>query len=475
MALKIDAKLIENVDDPSFDLLNYAITEKMNKLTEYDKLYNYYLGKQLILNRNFGNPAVNDQHVVVNHAKYFTDMITGMMTGNPITYVPQDGNNIDAITEALSKMDIAAHDTDLELQLSIYGVGYELVYLKVVEGAKTEEQIACLDPRYTIVITDDTEEENEIYGIYLQPKKTLKGEDSGYLISVYTPDKLIQYRTRMGYELSEGNIDETTEIKSYWSEEPITEFYNNGQQQGDFEQLIPLIDSYNSLQSDRITDKDNFIDSILLAYGTSVEGNLQKGQMLDDLPSDAKIEWLTKALEENDVQTLSDSIKNDLHEMANVPNMTDKDFAGNISGEAMKYKLFGLLNLISVKEQYLNKGLKRRLKLLAHMIGGVKQQDVDITGVRIQLTPNIPVNLTDTITNIRNADGIIPRQVTFGWLPEGYDPQKLIEMMDEQNAKQIQQNKDAIGEGDPEESTANVNKEDQEGYRDSSTNNEDEK
>ncbi|WP_263852050.1 phage portal protein [Levilactobacillus bambusae] len=336
--------------------------------------------------------------------------------------------------------------------------------MKKLDEKTTEEHIAALDPRHTIVITDDTEDETELIGIYLQPKRKLDGTDNGYLISVYTPINLIQYRTRAGHNLSDSNLmNEATVTPHRWGSEPITEFYNNGQRQGDFEQLIPLIDAYNSLQSDRITDKDEFVDAILLAYGTDIDGELSKGQMLDGLPSDAKIEWLTKSLEEGDVQTLADSIKNDLHEMANVPNMTDKDFAGNISGEAMKYKLFGLLNLISVKSQYLKRGLHRRLQLMQNMML-VKQQDVDITDVRIQLTPNIPVNMTDTISNIKTADGIIPRDITYSWLPDGYEPQKVIELMDEQTAKQVKTQKTALGGN---EFNTNVDQDEQEGYRDS--------
>ena len=49
---------------------------------------------------------------------------------------------------------------------------------------------------------------------------------------------------------------------------PIIEYLNNKLGIGDFELQIPLIDAYNALMSDRITDKEQFIDSILAIYGT---------------------------------------------------------------------------------------------------------------------------------------------------------------------------------------------------------------
>ncbi|WP_143463234.1 phage portal protein [Levilactobacillus enshiensis] len=471
MAYKIDATLLDDIDNPPASLLNNLIDLKQQDIGRLNKMRDYYLGKHAIFDRMLSNPGSKDNKVMVNHAKYITDMVTGMMTGNPITYVTQDGKSIDAITEAFDRMNITAHDTELERDLSCYGVAYEMNYLTAIDDETTEERIALLDPRNTFVVTDDSEDENVLFGVYMLPKRKLDGTENGYLVSVYTKHSLIQYRTVSGSRLSETNMQTGFPKVSfqYWGEEPITEYKNNEQMQGDFEQLISQIDSYNNLQSDRIADKDAFVDAILLVYGTTIEGKLEKGQMLDGLaPKDegTSVEWLTKTLDENATQTLADSITNDIHEMSNVPNMNDKDFAGNISGEAMKYKLFGLLNLISVKEQSLKEGLKRRLKLMQNMLK-IKEQDVDVSSVKVRITPNIPVNMTDTITNIKNADGVIPRLVSYSWLPDGYDPQKLIDLMKQQNDEQIANQKKAMGS---DESDGNVD-DDRRGFRDDSGDN----
>ena len=43
--------------------------------------------------------------------------------------------------------------------------------------------------------------------------------------------------------------------------------FNDGQRQGDFEQVISLIDAYNTLQSDRVNDKEQFVDSLMYIKG----------------------------------------------------------------------------------------------------------------------------------------------------------------------------------------------------------------
>ncbi len=63
---------------------------------------------------------------------------------------------------------------------------------------------------------------------------------------------------------------QTTEqaVPHYLGEIPIIEYLNNKLAIGDFELQIPLIDAYNALMSDRVTDKEQFIDAILAIYGT---------------------------------------------------------------------------------------------------------------------------------------------------------------------------------------------------------------
>ncbi|MCI3029823.1 phage portal protein [Desemzia sp. C1] len=96
------------------------------------------------------------------------------------------------------------------------------------------------------------------------------------------------------------------------------------------------------------------------------------------------------------IQLLSKSIEDNVHKVTYVPNMNDENFAGNISGEAMKYKLFGLLQLMSIKSRYMTKGLRQRLQLMANM-RNVKRNNIDVSGAKIKIKPNLPINTSDII------------------------------------------------------------------------------
>ena len=453
----IDRELAGNVDNPSYDVINYAIDQQRKRIGRYDMLEHYYEGNQAILDRSLELSAKldrSDEKVMTNHAKYITDMITGFTTGNSFNISPADGKDIKAITEAQDQMDIDSHNTELEKDLSVFGCAYELLYVKTISDDETEMAIEKIDPRGCVLVTDDTLDKNPLFGIYYVEKKDLLGSSNGYLIIVYTAHWVIQYRTKTGYTLSDTNLVGKPKVtQHYFKGVPLIGYRNNEERQGDFEQTISLIDAYNELQSDRITDKKNFVDALLVLYGFGLDDegfDLKEGVLQVPGKGDqgASVEWLTKSFDESQLQVLVKSIKDDIHQTSYVPNMNDENFAGNISGEAMKYKLFGLLQLLATKQRYLTRGIRQRLQLMQNLLV-FKGQQTDASGATISIVPNIPVNMTDIISNIKSAEGIIPQIVALGWLPGTNDPKELVDMLDQEKQKAIKLQQQAIG-GEPE-------------------------
>lgn len=89
MAVVIDKDLLGDVNEPNIKAINYAIRELQNRKKRLDKLSDYYNGKQEIEKHEFDNATVEAANVMVNHAKYITDMNVGFMTGNPVKYVAE--------------------------------------------------------------------------------------------------------------------------------------------------------------------------------------------------------------------------------------------------------------------------------------------------------------------------------------------------------------------------------------------------
>ncbi|WP_035053139.1 phage portal protein [Carnobacterium pleistocenium] len=461
MAIAIDRELAGEINNPSVAVLKYCIEQHQKELERLDKLSDYYDGKHEVLERKLDNENTKNNKVMVNHAKYVTDMNVGFLVGNPISYSSGDNKNLDSILESFEEMDIVSHDTELEKDLSVFGIGLELIYLRKVPGTEieTEMMIKAVDPRGIFLVTDDTIEKNPLFAVHYYKKYDLDGKMTGWLLNIYTFKAII---TRKSKDLT---LSESTIVKAlpqYFGGVQVIEYRNNEEKQGDFEQAISLFDAYNVLQSDRISDKEAFIDALLIIYGFKLEGNISDG--LIEAPGKgedgAGAEWLTKTFDESQVQLLSKSIEDNIHKVTYVPNMNDEKFAGNISGEAMKYKLFGLLQLMSIKSRYMTKGLRQRLQLMANMMN-VKGGNVDVSGAKIKIKPNLPINTSDIIDQIVKAIDILPLETLLSWLPDIDDPGEEIKKLIEQKKQNIELANKMGGEGASHDNLDNEPEEDE--------------
>lgn len=450
MGIPIDRDLIEDINNPSDDVIAYALKEHKKKLERFERLFNIYNNKEA--EDIIKDTRARYEKVTVNHAKYVTDMNVGFIMGNPVSYTAGKENNgsewkdknIDPILDVYEEVDIFTHDTELEKDLSVFGEAYELQYLRLNPENETQVQarIQKIDPRGIFVVTDDTVEKTPLFAVHYMEKFNLSGESKGYLLHVYTP---LFKRVKKTQDISLNDVKELEVQNHYYNDVPITEYRNNEERQGDFEQAISLMEAYNALQSDRIADKEAFIDAVLIFYGFKVEGNLKDGVVNAPSKEDgASAEWLTKTFDENSVETLAKSIEDNIHKITYVPNMNDEKFGGNLSGEAMKYKLFGLLQLLSVKERYLIRGLRHRLELMQNVLR-IKDPTIDITGTKIKIKPNLPINTSDIIEQIVNLVDLLPLETLLSWLPDIDDPGEEIAKLIAEREERIRLNQKAMG------------------------------
>lgn len=450
MAIKIDRELAGDINNPSPELIAYAIKEHKKDVPRLQMLSDYYDGKPHKLGKEAKQTPHDRDEIYVNNAKYVTDNMVGFTVGSPISYAAAKGKNIDPIIDAYNIMKIQKHDKELAKDLSVFGLAYELQYLSIKPGTLSETilKITKIDPRGIVLVVDDTVDNNKLFAVRFIEKFDLTGKKKGFNVEVYTQKWVIIYFTK------NLNMKDAEVIKvkpHYYGDVPVVEIRNNEEKQGDYEQQLSQIDGYNKLQTDRIKDKENFIKAIMILYGFGLPedrpGDIN-GQIVIEAPSKEEggnAEYVTNTFQESEVQVLSKSLIDDFHKTSYVPNLNDEKFGGNISGEAMKYKLLGLLLALATKIGYFEDGLVQRLKLTENMLR-VKAHNVDSEGAKITFKPNLPINRKDVIDQIRDSQEFVPLLISLGWLDDIDDPKEVIAMLDEQKEKAIELNKKALGD-----------------------------
>ncbi len=401
----------------------------------YKMLKRYYDGKHDIISRNKENYLSNNR-VVCNHAKYISDTLTAYMTGNSVSYISE--NNIDLLYEMMKKAETDTQDIDLAHNISIYGRGYEMAYMSNEENPVVK--LANCSPLNAFVVYDDTVEHKPVFSVYYYPVYDDNQHLKGYKCTLSTDNNITEFSLGIGYDV-QGDI---TEKENPFRLVNVIEYYNNAECQGDFEQVLSLIDAYNVLQSDRINDKEQFVNAILVLKGqilgeTDEEeqeaySSLRKHGLLM-LDTESSAEWLTRSFDENSVEVLKKSIENDIHKFSGVPCLTDENFAGNSSGVAMKYKLLGLENIAKVKERYFKEGLRYRLKLFANILEIKGGGHIDTDSIDMKFTRSLPSNEVEIAQTISLLEGNVSKQTLLSLLPFVNNSQKEIELLEKEKSE----------------------------------------
>ena len=408
------------------------IKEHKGKTCErYNKLERYYEGKHDILNRSKRKVLANNR-LVCNHARYISDTAVGYFAGNPIKYSSE--RDIEPLLDLLKYADSDTQDIDLAQKASIYGAAYEFIYV----GTDGRPRLYSPDPRQAFVIYDDTVEQKPVAGVYYYELREGFGNNpTGYSVYLCDSGSVRHFVTDMSFTPR----GEASEQPHGMGGVPLIEIYNNSTCSGDFEPVLSLIDAYNVLQSDRVNDKEQFVEAILLIKGYTLgDSNDEKTESykairdngLLELDADGSAEWLTRQFDENSVEVLRKSVEQDIHKFANVPCMSDESFGGNASGVAMRYKLLGFEQITKIKERYFREGLKERLRLLCNYLAITGGGSIDSTDISIQFTRALPVNEVERAQLVSELRDVVPLNILLGQLPFVDNPEAAAEKVREQ-------------------------------------------
>lgn len=326
-------------------------------------------------------------------------------------------------------------DSRIVRDMSIYGHSYELVYAN--ENSKPKS--AVLEPRQAFIVYDDTVERRKLFGVHYYTITDIDGREAGKAANVYTESEVIKYRSTSG-----GSVYEEAERAAHsFGRVPMIEYINNEDKQGDFEQLIGLIDAYNTLMSDRVNDKEQFVDAILFLKNIEVDSEKAKELLTEKImmsfTPDAEAKYLQKVLNETDVEILRNNIKDDIHKFSLTPDLTDVNFGNNLSGVAIRYKLLGFEQHVKNKERFLVLGLKERFDLYVHYLSLLSRMNVVNSGdVDFIFNRNLPENNLELAQTINYLRGLVSDETLLEQLEFVSDSAEEMELVEKQEESRVE-------------------------------------
>lgn len=412
------------------------------------ELYDYSEGNNhtISIQQRRSEQDMADTRIIHNFGKSISVFKQGYLVGKPIQVEYDDGeedSETDEVLKEIAKVN-SFHDLNrmLVLDLSKVGRAYDLVYRSMEDVTKVKR----LDPLNTFVIYDNTLEDKMLAGIRYYSVGL--SDNKKHFIDVYIKDVI--YKCQM----IEGVITELAIEPHMFNDVPITEYLNTAEGMGDYESELSLIDSYDAVQSDTANYMTDTSDAILAIFGQvsfpdDVLGDnkkqieymrkMRRARLLQLKPPvdvngnegtvDAK--YLYKQYDVNGVEAFKKRIVNDIHKYTNTPDMTDTNFSGIQSGEAMKYKLFGLEQARVDTQSLFEKSLRRRYQLIANIGDFVKElTDFNISKLKITFNPNLPKALEETINAFKSLGGMVTNETAMRLTGIVDDPKHEQELLD---------------------------------------------
>ena len=395
---------------PDAETLGAAVGEFLRTVRpERQRLYDYYRGEQSVDKGETvrGRP---DNRLRAPFPRYITEVHTGYFLGLPPTVAY--GGAAGARYAALSReLDLPHLYFDLGRDLSICGAGFALVWAE-----RGGVKVCRCDPCGCFAIRSGDAGAPLLAAVRLFASG--RGETRGVL---YTAERLVPFvwdGTGVTLGAAEENLLHTI---------PLLPFYNNCQGVGDLEMVTGLVDAYNVLLSGALDDMQSVANAFLALYG--MQGTTQRDieqanrSRILSLSEGGRAEFVVKNLNHEALGQLEVNLRRSILQLSMTPDLCDEHFAGNSSGVALQYKLWGIEQVRAAKERTFTDGLRALLAVLTEgerLVG----RSVDLTGGEVTFYKNLPQDNAALAETLLSLSPLLSRQTILEKLPWVADAQE---------------------------------------------------
>lgn len=395
---------------PDAEALGAAVGEFLRTVRpERQRLYDYYRGEQSVDKGETvrGRP---DNRLRAPFPRYITEVHTGYFLGLPPTVAY--GGAAGARYAALSReLDLPHLYFDLGRDLSICGAGFALVWAE-----RGGVKVCRCDPCGCFAIRSGDAGAPLLAAVRLFASG--RGGTRGVL---YTAERLVPFvwdGTGVTLGAAEENLLHTI---------PLLPFYNNCQGVGDFAMVTGLVDAYNVLLSGALDDMQSVANAFLALYG--MQGTTQRDieqanrSRILSLSEGGRAEFVVKNLNHEALGQLEVNLRRSILQLSMTPDLCDEHFAGNSSGVALQYKLWGIEQVRAAKERAFTDGLRALLAVLTEgerLLG----RSVDLTGGEVTFYKNLPQDNAALAETLLSLSPLLSRQTILENLPWVADAQE---------------------------------------------------
>lgn len=379
-------------------VLASAYTTHLVNEDEINYLYNYYKGKQAVLERTKEiRPEICNQ-IIENRANQIVNFRVGYTVGKPIQYVSTVGeetvsSDIAKLNDMMRVAGKASKDKQLVEWMMICGVGYRIALSNKNRNAKVPFELNTLDPRNTFVIRRNDIGNTVLAGVYYITDNDIQGEKtvSKQTFYVYTNDG--DYFVIEGWQI--GKIIEHS--KYVLSGIPIIEYPLNNARLGAFEVVLSLLDALNDLDSNRLDSVAQNVQSLLVGYNCELPDGETSNSLRDrgmvflksNGENKADLKMISETLDQSQTETLKRDILDAINEIVGMPSQGNGSTGDSSNNGAviLKNGWQGAETRAQDFEMMFREPEQRTLEIVTGICNGVlKDYDLDPDNIDVKFT-----------------------------------------------------------------------------------------
>lgn len=319
--LKIYSDAKEITAENVIDEVSKAYAVHCRNQAEIETLWNCYRGKTKILHKTKEVREEINHKINENRAYEVVKFHKGYVFGEPIQYVRRENTaskqaddviaaDINALNGYMADASKSFCDNALAEWMYVAGTGYRLILPNkkwTADGDESPFTVKALDPRNTFVVYSSDVDEHVLMSVCVVERELEK------VFSVYTEKLYFEF-------VEHGNAESKPNPLGMI---PIVEYPAETARLGVFEVAVPLLDALDELQSNRMDDIVQFVNSFLGIFGGELDEETYK--RLNDwktlcLPEGTDAKYLSATLSQSDVQTLKNDLYQSILTICGVPN-----------------------------------------------------------------------------------------------------------------------------------------------------------
>lgn len=381
----IKTSVSQITDENVVEVLLKALSIHSLNRSEIDYLWNYYRGNQPILHRvKEVRPEICNK-IVENRANEIVSFKVGYLCGEPIQYVSRNGEEkttqaITLLNEYMFAEDKATQDQEIVEWQMICGTAYRLV-LPDDKGEEDEApfEMYTLDPRDTFVVYS-----NEIGNKPIMAVKYSKDDDEIVHYSVYTENRYYLIEDELLIESRPHALDMI----------PIFEYPANNARLGSFEIVLPLLDTINNIESNRMDGMEQTIQAFIKFVNCDITAEdfiqlkeLGAIKVKSVEGANADVDVVTNDLNQDQSQTLKEDCYNAILTICGMPNRNGGSSTSDTGAAVLLRDGWSLAEARAKDSEHIfKKSEKKMLKLVLRICRDLSEIDLHLKDIDMKFT-----------------------------------------------------------------------------------------